>query len=387
MKNSRAVSFLFLSILSLSLAGATTQDAGDIVSRRGTVTDDYYAAGGTVNIDADIRGDAIAAGGTVVVGSRVQQDVMVAGGTVTIRGRVQDDVRAAGGNVTLEATIGDDALVAGGNLSLAQSARVGGNAFFAGGMVNINGTVDGDLKAAGGRVVIAGTVHGNAEVEADDIEVAPGARIDGNLTYRSPEKGKISPDAVIRGKSTYTESRRYRPQPGARFLSVITLSVAGAVLLLLFPSFTQAASARVANNFWKNLGLGFALMIATPAAAILSMAVVVGVWVGLPMMALYFVAMLLAYLIAAFFVAELGARLVRFEISSQGRRIVALVVAVLLLTALRFVPVIGGLVIFLLMLTALGASALQVFEVYQGGKNVVPARAKTKTRKSARSRR
>ena len=380
----RSPVLFILALLSVALIGATTQDSGDIVDRRGSLNDDYYAAGGTVTIDARVNGDVIAAGGTVVVGNRVQQDVMVAGGTVTVQGRVQDDVRAAGGNVTIDAQIGDDALVSGGNVTLTSNSRVGGNAMFAGGVVNINGTVDGDLRAAGGNVTINGTVHGNVVLEADQVTIASGSRIDGNLDYRSPGKGRISKDAVIRGKSIYTEIDRYEPHRGARFVSVVTFSIAGIVLMLLFPNFTRVTSARVGQQFWKNLGLGFALLVATPAAILLLMVSVIGIWVALPLLATYLVALLLAYLIAAFYVAEKGARLLRFDTGSRGRIFAALVVALLLLTALRFIPVLGGLVTFLLMLTALGATVLQLYLLYTGGTNSVQAPTRKKARGSRR---
>lgn len=386
MEKFRASILIVFAILSIALIGATVQDSGDIIDRRGNVNDDYYAAGGTVTIDANVNGDVIAAGGTVTVGNRIQQDVMAFGGTVTVRGRVDDDVRAAGGNVTIDATVGDDTLASGGNVTLTSDARVGGDALLAGGVININGTVDGDLKAAGGNVTINGTIHGNVDLEADQVSIAPGARIDGKLNYRSPTKGSINKDAVIRGKTTYTESKHYRPHPAARFLSVITFSVAGIVWLLLFPRFTSATTARMGKEFWKNLGLGFALLVATPVAFILLMISFVGVWVGLPLLAIYLVSLVLAYLLAAFFVAETGARLLRYETGTRGRIMLALVVALVLLAAIRFIPVLGGLVTFLLMLTALGAGAFQLHELYRGGQNQVAAPPKKKAR-SSRSRR
>ena len=169
-------------------------------------------------------------------------------------------------------------------------------------------------------------------------------------------------------------------------MSVITFSVAGIVWLLLFPRFTSATTARMGKDFWKNLGLGFALLVATPVAFVLLMVSFIGIWVGLPLLALYLVALVLAYLLAAFFVAETGARLLRYETGTRGRIMLALVVALVLLAAIRFIPVLGGLVTFLLMLTALGAGAFQLHELYRGDQNRVNAPPKKKAR-SSRSRR
>jgi len=381
MNTARKPALLFLAIICFALIGATVQDSGENVDRRGTIPDDYYAAGGTVTIDADVRGDVAAAGGTVTIGNHVRQDVMVAGGTVTVRGRVDDDVRAAGGEVTVDARIGDDALVSGGNITLTPNTSVGGNAFIAGGKVSVNGTINGDLKAAGGSVVINSVVHGNVNVEADQVVITSAARIDGNLNYRSPEKGQISPGSVIHGKTSYSQSERYHRNPATRFLSVITFSVAGIALLLVFPNFTRATSTRMASHFWKNLGLGFAVLVATPAAVFLLLVSFAGVWIGLPILLIYLVALVLSYILAGFYIAWTGSNLLHFDVRSRGRLIVAMVVSFLLFAALRFIPVLGSLVVFILVLTALGAMTLQFHELYRSSAVATPVRKKSTTKR------
>jgi hypothetical protein len=89
----------------------------------------------------------------------------------------------------------------------------------------------------------------------------------------------------------------------------------------------------------------------------------------MPLLAIYFVSLLVAFLIGALFIAGRGASWVRFELSSTGRRITALIGAILALTLLRFIPVLGGLIVFVIMTTALGATVLQVHHVYRGGNN------------------
>ncbi len=387
MKNTKALFFLILSLVSFSLLAAAVQDSGDTVTRRGTVTDDYYAAGGTVTIDARVKGDVVAAGGTVTIGNDIGQDVTVAGGTLMVRGRVRDDVRVAGGTITIDAIVGDDLLAVGGKVEVTPNARIVGNAFIAGGTVRMSGTVDGDLSIGGGKVEIAGIVHGDVYVETDELKLAEGVRIDGNLTYKSPREAEISPGATVRGRISYSEKETYQANKGLIVIPLVTLSVAGIVLLLVFPNFTQAASARVSTDFWKNLGLGFAILVATPLAAILMMVVVVGFHVGLPLLFLYFIAVLIAFLIGVFFVANYGAQKLSFDNRTRGRQVFTLIAAMLALALLRLIPVLGGLMIFLLIVTALGATSLQLYDVYKGGKNLVPARAKKTSKKKKIGRR
>jgi len=381
MNNTKTLLFFILALTSFSLLAAAVQDKGETINRRGTVADDYYAAGGTILVDANVRGDVVVAGGTVTVGDDVGQDAIIAGGTLTLLGKVRDDVRIAGGTITIDANIGDDLLAAGGNIEISPGALISGDAYIAGGNVSMNGTVNGNLSVGSGHVEISGRVRGNVYVEAGEVELEEGARIDGNLTYKSPRKAEISSQAVVRGKVSYTEMERYQPDRGYVVIPLITLSVAGIVLLMVFPNFTQAASARVSTGVWKNLGLGFAILVATPVAAIIMMALVVGLHVGLPLLFIYFVTLLIAFLIGAFFVANYGAQKLSFDSSTRGRQIAAFLAAMVVLALLRLVPVLGGLIIFLLLITALGATVQQVYGVYRGGKNVIPARKKKTTKK------
>lgn len=371
--NKGRIGVISLLLLLIPVVVWAAQDAGERVNRRGVISDDYYVAGGTIDVSADVKGDVIAAGGTVSIGRDITGDVMMAGGTLNLRGRVADDARVAGGEISIEASIGDDLMAAGGRIEITDQARVGGDAFVAGGDVSIDGTVNGNLNAAGGRVYISGNIKGDVTIEGDDIEIAKGARIGGDLNYKSPQKAKISPDAVIGGKTTYTQSEAYRPHRAARLASVITLSVAGIVLMLVFPGFTAKASGRMAGDFWKHLGLGFAMLVATPIAAVVMMASFVGVWVGLPLMFIYIISLLVAYLVGAFFVAGRLSGWVHFDVSTRTRKAVALVVTILLLVLLGYIPILGGLLVFLLMLTALGAQTLQLYEAYRA--SAKPARA------------
>ena len=72
------------------------------------IKDDYYAAGGVVDIDAVIDGDVVAAGGELFIGHQINGDLVAAGGRLKIRGRIDDDVRISGGELDIDAVIGDD---------------------------------------------------------------------------------------------------------------------------------------------------------------------------------------------------------------------------------------------------------------------------------------
>lgn len=365
----RIFSLAFLLGLSFPSFGMTS--AGETVTQRGTVNDDYYAAGSKIDVDADIAGDLVVAGGDVFIGKRVQADVMAAGGTVSLRGQVADDVRLAGGDITIDANIGDDLIAAGGEVRVASGTTVGGDAMLAGGDVFIDGTVNKDLYVGAGNVQIAGTIHGNVTIEGGEIHILKDALIDGNIQYKSPQKATISSDAKIMGKTTYEKAewehahRGYGFHRGYGIFFSLTMLVASIVLFLTFPGFTVSAARKIYSQPWQSLGLGFLLLVVTPIIAVILVSIMLGVWVGLSILALYFVALLIGFLISCFFLGDWGARLLHKEISTKGRRIVSVAIVIILIGLIQLIPIVGGLLTCVLLIFGLGATMLQLQNNYK----------------------
>jgi len=358
----KALSFGLMLILPCT--SFSSAETGETVIKRGTVSDDFYTAGGTVDMDADVNGDAVIAGGDLFIGSRIQGDVMAAGGSINIRGEVLDDVRIAGGDINIDAVIGDDLIAAGGKIRFSSASSTGGEAWLAGGDVLVAGTIDKNLFIGAGNIRISGTIHGDVEIQGEKIQILEGAIIKGNLHYKSPSEAKIHPDATISGKVTYEPIEwDYQDRSFGIFFS-LTLVVASVVLFLLFPGFTMSSAGRISRDPWKSLGIGFALLIFVPMAAVLLMSIVLGIWVGLSILAFYFVALITGLLVSCFFLGDLGARLLHKDVSTTGRRFLSVTVAIILLGLIQLTPVIGGLVTFLLILSGLGASGLQIHFIY-----------------------
>jgi cytoskeletal protein CcmA (bactofilin family) len=371
MSVARAVRVLTVIICLCLSTTLVAQDAGDTVVKQGTIKEDLYLAGGTVNVVANVEGDVIAVGGQVTIDNQVSGDVIAAGGNVTVRARVGDDVRLAGGNVTISGAVGDEALAAGAYVLLAPAATVRGRAWFVGHTVSVAGKIGKGLKAAGNRVVIAGEVAGDVELYADTIEIQPGAVIGGNLRYHSRNDAQIAGGAKIGGKVL----REPLPVDGteptgiagriARGVFYIGLVLAGVVLYLLFPVATVGAARTIADSPWKSLGLGFAFLAAAPLVIALLFATVFGVWLALVALALYLLALFFGFLTGVIYLGEAGLELFgRRAETIMVWHVFAIIIAFLVLWVARFVPVLGGVVMFALMLFGLGALVLYLSRRY-----------------------
>jgi len=154
-----------------------------------------------------------------------------------------------------------------------------------------------------------------------------------------------------------------------RALFLLGLMVAGIVLFLLLPNFTVSAARTIRSDPWKSLGLGFALLVATPVAGVLLMITILGVPLALTLFALYFVSLLLGFLTAAFFVGDIGVRLLRRgQELSKGWRILSLLAALIGLALLQWIPIVGGVILFLILLFGLGAWGLHMYRTYAGAR-------------------
>ncbi len=350
-------------------ARLAAQDHGASVVLSGTLTENTYVAGGRVEVGAHIERDLVAAGGSVDVRRLVEGDVTVAGGSVNLLGPVGDDVRAAGGSVTVENEVGGDLVAAGGTVSVGPEARVVGRAWLTGGRVALAGRVLRELRVAAGTVTLGGEVEGDVQVSAGAIDVLPTARIHGDLVYASVRPARIAPGARIGGRITPVSSdlAARAGRLGAVAFTVAWaallggLIVGGVAWLLLLPRFAVSAARSIGSHPWRSAGLGLLLLVVTPVAALVLLATVIGIPVGLVVIALYAVALLLGYLTAAVFLGDLGARLAGRPALSRGGRLLSLILALLLLALIGLVPVLGGLIGLAAIVTGLGALADQAY--------------------------
>lgn len=353
----------------LTAAPLFAQEAGEAVRIQGTVTEDIYAAGGTVDVLAQVEGDAVVVGGRITVSESISGDLMAVGGAVSVRADVADDVRLAGGDVTLSGTVGGDAIVAGGNVTLTPDARVGGRAWFAGGRIDVAGMVGRELKATGGRIVISGRVNGDVALVAQSIRILDSAIIDGRLSYKSPEEAEIASGAQILGGISYVPVE----QPelpiaaavvGLSIVLLLSLIVTGSAIYLMFPRFIETTLTTLRAEPWKCLGIGLAVFAATPVVISILFVTVIGWLPALVIGALYLILLLAGFLTGVFYVGQISFGLMKRRDVSKTKRLLAFVAALVVVILLGLIPLLGGLLLFALLLLGAGVLILEMYRAY-----------------------
>jgi hypothetical protein len=127
--------------------------------------------------------------------------------------------------------------------------------------------------------------------------------------------------------------------------------------LVLFPAFFRATTQGVGSG-WLSLGLGVAVLAGAPVAMIVAAITLVGFPISLMLLALYLTAIYLAKIWVGAF---LGRILLKPSGSTKGDWFLGLLLGLLILTVVRFIPYLGGLVHFGVVCLGLGAFAAQLY--------------------------
>jgi cytoskeletal protein CcmA (bactofilin family) len=347
---------------------------------RVTNAGDLYAAGGNVEVTEPVKGDVFIAAGRVLLTQPVMGDAFIAGGNVRINEKLGEGLFAAGANVVIEGDVGRHARVAGGDVTIARGATVGGKATLGGAHVEVGGRVGKDLTIAADSARINGRIDGSADVSARHIELGPDAVITGKLTYWSPQEATIDPAAKIGGGADYRPVTMPEGMHTAGIVALmmgklfllVGLMVMGSLLVLLFPNFTGTVERAFTSNPGKSIALGIALLIGLPIVGVLFMITLLGIPLGLTVFFLYPLILMLGYLTAAFFIGDRGMSYLRKGRDlTTGVRILGFVAALLALALIGALPIVGGLIVFFLLVGGMGAWAMALYERYHTHKIVV----------------
>lgn len=347
-----------------------------------TLQRNVYSAGGQVRPAGPVQGDYTAVGGRVILDQPVGGDAALAGGSVDVRAPVGDDLRAAGGDVNIESTVGGEVFASGGNVTLTPAATVARGATLYGGSVEMDGRIDGELKASAQKVTINGEVRGDAHLAGAQIELGPKAKIAGALSYRSAAELKKAEGASIGGAITREQgetppreraaNRNWEgsvqgPGWAAGIVSYLALLACAAVFVLVMPAFGSQAAERIRTTSLLSLGIGFATLVAVPVLAVLLFITLLGIPLGIAVMALYPVLLLTGFLVGVLFVARLLPPALRKPAPETfGQRMGYVAVALLLLLLVGIVPFVGGLVVGLVSLAGIGAFVLEIYRRRKG---------------------
>lgn len=297
--------------------------------------------GGTTVVESDETVSSISGVyGTIIVEGTVTGDVSGVAGNVVIEegGTVQGNLDVAAGNIQIVGTVEGDVSAGSGTIHLAESGVVGGTF---------------DVGAADVR--IDGTIEGDASIGADTIHLGEEASLAGSLTYDGTLEGntdavagEITRDRTL-GVGLATDVQPFLSWVFAINAFLLNLLL-GAVLLGLFPRFSDDVSRRVASQPLQSGAIGFGTLVLVPVILVLIALSIVGIPITIVGALLFAVVAWIGLVYGRF---AIGVWLLSY--TEVDNRWIALLVGLLVAVVLWQVPVVGGLLNFLIFLLGLGA--------------------------------
>jgi len=221
----------------------------------------------------------------------------------------------------------------------------------------LDGSVERDVMTFGGSTELRGNVGRNLTARTDHITLVAPARVGGNFIASVGRKAKVhvDPGVSIAGKR---ETRR-KAEP-ARYLRPgfyvwAGIKLVGALLtgLLLRWAFPATFSVRLetAGAVLRNMGVGFLILVATPAAVVIIAITLVGLPIALATLALWFVGL---YLAKIFVAALIGQGIKPPTAGKTASFAFALLIGLVILFVATQLPYVGGVIRFLVLLLGLG---------------------------------
>lgn len=345
---------------------ATNQN-GSVTISQSDATTDLHVVAQTVTVSNNVGGDLLAAGSDITVSGNVQNSSFLVGGSITTTGNVGHHLRVAGNTVTIAGTITGDVYAAGSDVSIQPSAVITGSLYVAASTLTINGTVKGGVWARTADIVINGSV-GSVHAQTSTIEIQSQAIVNGDLTYSAPTSAVIDSAARITGLTKYTvTTATARGWWQDQFSFGRLLVLLGSMLLLwlitlLWPRRTSKAITNFYTNPFKNFLIGLGLLVVGPGLVIASFISLVGMGIAIFAGTVWLTLLVLATVLAPL---ALGSWLVG-KLTKEGDDKPldwqAIVVGVLIYEIIGFIPILGGLVKFVLVVIGFGALASQTLK-------------------------
>jgi len=277
---------------------------------------------------------------------------------------VGGSIRAAGGNLTLNAPVEQDVVVTGGTVNIGSGGTIGRDLVIAGGMATVSAPVARRVTMAAGDLTLRGRVGGDVRGRVDRLRL-DGAQIGGNLDYTSDNSVVVANGASVAGTTTRnTPTDRGTRGVADGFLGwlrgLIGIFVLGVLLLLLLPRFSTRSIDTLRAEPWASLGIGAAILVATPIVALIVFIVgllIGGWWLGLLLIPLWILALAVGYVVSGFLLGRLI-----FARLGWGRYhdVLALLAGLFVLTVVGLVPLLGWLVSLAAFVAGAGAVALVI---------------------------
>jgi len=307
--------FLLLGIAFIPLCAFAASERQQVtvrVAKEETVTHNYIRYAPDLIIEGTMAKDVIVAGNTITISGPVAGDVLVFGSRVRILGDVSGNVRGIADILEIDGAVGKNVNVVAKSVLLGAATQVGWDELIGAQSVEVRGVVHGDIAGAVTQTTVAGSVGGNmslALVHGGGIMLLPQAHITGNVRYSSPDTAlTLAEGSVIEGTVQHTRTPDKEDTFSGFAVAVHLLLllaylfgmlVVGMVCLHIAKPFLEGTAKQLYKTLDKALWHGIAVTVLSPLIALALLLTIIGIPLGLLMLAGWVAAMYFAKIVVA----------------------------------------------------------------------------------------
>jgi cytoskeletal protein CcmA (bactofilin family) len=301
-------SVIALMVASLGLIGAFTTPANAAEFRKGdtvevrkdeTIKGDLFISGHTLRVEGTVDGDVYAFGQQVDVSGHVTGDLICFSQSARVSGTIDGNVRSFTNNITLSGSVERSVTAFNEVFNLDANGKIGHNLTMMTQTVTLDGKIDRDFLGFFQQATLSGFIGGSMDARGDSLTITGRADIGGKAAFEGNKPASVSSDAKLASPIVFKQMEHKRgPQRDAsyyiwRVIWTAAFVLFGLVLFSLMPRFALETT-DAAENLGASFGLGVLVLPGVLIAAVIACITVIGLWVGISTMLMWFIALLSA---------------------------------------------------------------------------------------------
>ena len=384
------ITIALILLISALLFTTSLADTSGNISRTGArvnITaedaDKVSAAGAWVIVNGNIKQDMWLAGAAVEVDAQVSGDLYAAGAKINVTGKVYGSAHLAGAEIMIDAIVDKKLEAVGALITFSETSAVGDNSSAVAAAIEFDGTAKGYIELYADDVIFNGQGDESVFIQGRNVHIADNVAINGDLYINSVETPIISDYASISGSvkhKIFTEEEYARVQDvedtlfsdfGGKVIIGISAFLLGLLLIVFNRNTTDQMTGLLRAHPGHSILWGLAIFFGLPLIVFFCLVSVVGIPIGITSL------LVIPFLILLGFTAAILS-LSDYLLIKSGQpketkqRLGFLLLSILIYYAVRLIPVLGAIVVFVAMLFGLGASVVTIGRKLKPNNEVEP---------------
>lgn len=361
------LALLVASLLSgMALAGTASAtefrkgERTETVGKDEVIHGDIYLFGDRVLVEGTVEGDVFVFTESAEITGHVKGDVISFAHTTRVLGQVDGNVRAFTNALIITGNVDKNVMAFAASVNLDGSGKVGGTVTAFTTSPTLEGPIGRDVLLFSKNALINGPVAGSVLVRGGDLTIGPKAEIGGTAKLEGEKPAEVSPQAKLASPVEFKKEEHSSARTAKFYVWQViwaaALAVFGLVIFLLLPEFS-VESVGNAERYGASFGLGVLVFFGVPIAAIIACVTVVGLFVGVSAILVWYAGLYLAQIVVG---GLIGQWLIG-RTNEQWPLIGRMVVGVVLIRLFTALPEVGGWIKFAVILWGLGAISLSIY--------------------------